>query len=494
MSNNAEMSKFNAARLFWGSCISLIATSVAFAVLADIMGTLKSQFILTNYEVGMIAGAATWGFTVSIFVIGPLVDAIGMKRTVWIAFIGHAIGVLLMIFASGFWTLFFGALILAMGNGTVEAFGNPLVATIYPEEKTKKLNQFHVWFPGGIVIGGLICFFLGRFGILSWQLRLAIILVPTLVYGYLFLPEKFPATERVQSGISFGEMVKATLFRPLFLLLFFAMMLTASMELGPNRWIPSILQSGGIPGILVLVWISGLMAVLRFFAGPVVKRLSPTGLLLSSAVLAGIGLYGLSYSESIIPAFITATVFALGVCYFWPTMLGVTSERVPKGGAMALAFMGGIGMLIVGIITTPYMGKIADNFLPDKLPAVETRVCLQEAVNTFPGLKSAAKGEQGKDIQAAIDSAAAVLEKSSGSADSSLPHPDTANALRGIIGLGIDSPVVDKAKAILNPAENYGGRMSFRYTAFLAIILILIFGGLYLRDRAKGGYKAEKIK
>lgn len=485
--------KFNSARLFWGSCVSLIATSVAFAVMADIMGTLKSHFVLTNYEVGMIAGAATWGFTVSIFVIGPLVDAIGMKRTVWIAFVGHAVGVLMMIFSGGFWGLFFGALILAMGNGTVEAFGNPLVATIYPEEKTRKLNQFHVWFPGGIVIGGLICYFLSQIGIFSWQLRLAVILVPTLVYGILFIPEKFPATERVQSGISFGEMVKATLFRPLFLILFFAMMLTASIELGPNRWIPSILQSGGIPGILVLVWISGLMAVLRFFAGPVVKRLSPTGLLLASAVLAGIGLYGLSYSESIVPAFITATIFALGVCYFWPTMLGVTSERVPKGGAMALAFMGGIGMLIVGLITTPYMGKIADHFLPDKLPAVETQACLQEAIDSFPALKAAAKGDQGKDIQAAIDTAAAVLKKKADNAGGVLPHPDTANALRTIIGLGVKSPVVDKAKSILDPAENYGGRMSFRYTAFLGLILLLIFGGLYLRDRSKGGYKAEKI-
>ncbi|MCK4763960.1 MAG: MFS transporter [Candidatus Aminicenantes bacterium] len=486
--------KFSPARLFWGSCISLIATSVAFAVMADIMGALKSHFILTNYEVGMIAGAATWGFTVSIFVIGPLVDAIGMKRTVWIAFAGHVTGVLMMIFAGGFWTLFFGALVLAMGNGTVEAFGNPLVTTIYPREKTKKLNQFHVWFPGGIVIGGLICFALTKAGIMSWQLRLGIILIPAVIYGFLFLPQKFPATERVQSGISFAEMAKATLLRPLFLLLFFAMMLTASMELGPNRWIPSILQAGGIPGILVLVWISGLMAVLRFFAGPVIKKLSPTGLLLASAVLAGIGLYGLSYSETIIPAFITATVFALGVCYFWPTMLGVTSERVPKGGAMALAFMGGIGMLIVGIITTPQMGKIADNFLPDKLPAIETRTCLQEAVDTFPALKAAAKGDQGKDIQAAIDIVNGVLEKQNQSADSILPHPETANALRSIIGLGVDSPVVGKAKAILNPAENFGGRMSFRYTAFLGILLILIFGGLYLRDRARGGYKAEKIK
>jgi MFS family permease len=493
MSKDLTISKTLQSRLFLGSCMSLIATSVAFAVLADILASLKAEFILTNYEVGLIAGASTWGFTVSIFILGPLVDAIGMKRIAWLAFAGHLVGVLVMIFASGFWSLFWGALILAVGNGTVEAFGNPLVATIYPDKKTLKLNQFHVWFPGGIVIGGLVCFALSKLGILSWQLRLGVILIPTFIYGYLFLGQKFPPTERVQSGLSFKDMVKGTLFRPLFLLLFFAMMLTASMELGPNRWIPSILEAGGIPGILILVWISGLMAVLRFFAGPVIKRLSPTGLLLTSAILAGIGLFALSYSENIITAFIAATVFALGVCYFWPTMLGVTSERVPRGGAMALALMGGIGMLIVGLIATPQMGKIADNFLPDKLELVQTRDCLQKAVDTFPALASSAKGEQGKDILQAVDLAKSVLGKMFAEGGTDLPHPDTANALRAIIGLGIESPVVDEAKTILNPAENYGGRISFRYTAFLAIILILIFGAMYVRDRRKGGYQAEKI-
>lgn len=277
----------NPARLFLGSCLALIATSVSFAVLADIIGSLKADFVLTNLDVGWIVGAGTWGFTISIFVLGPLCDALGMRRLVWFAFLCHTVGVLLMIFAQGFWTLFAGALVLSMGNGTVEAVCNPLVATIHPDRKTEKLNQFHVWFPGGIVIGGLICFGLGQIHIVSWQIRLALILVPTATYGFLFLGQKFPVTERVQSGVSFGGMWKATLLRPLFLILLFCMMITASLELGPNRWIPSILKAGGIAGILVLVWINGLMAVLRFFAGPVAKRLSPTGILVVSAVLPG---------------------------------------------------------------------------------------------------------------------------------------------------------------------------------------------------------------
>ncbi|MFQ5807862.1 MAG: sugar MFS transporter, partial [Phycisphaerae bacterium] len=332
-------------RLFVGSCFALTATSVCFGVVGASMGALKEQFILSNEQVGWIGGAALWGFTISIFVLGPLCDVLGMRNLLRFALLCHAVGTLLMIFATGFWMLFFGALILALGNGTVEAACNPLVATIYPYEKTKKLNQFHVWFPGGIVIGGVAAYLLDQVGLTNWQVKLALILVPTVIYGLIFAGQKFPATERVQSGVSFGGMVQGALLRPLFLILLACMAITASLELGPNRWVPAVLEAGGIPGILVLAYISGLMAVLRFFAGPVVYRLSPTGILVASAVLSGAGLYWLSFAETTVMAFLSATVFAVGVCYFWPTMLGVTSERVPKSGALGLALMGGMGML-----------------------------------------------------------------------------------------------------------------------------------------------------
>ena len=492
----------NSGRLFLGSCFALIATSVNFAVIAGIMGALKTQFILTNEQVGDIAGAATFGFTISIFVLGPLVDVLGMKREMWFAFLCHAAGVLLMVFAKDYWMLWSGALVLSIGNGTVEAVCNPLVATVYPDQKTRKLNQFHVWFPGGIVLGGLACFALGQVGVVSWKLRLCLILIPAVIYGILFLGQKFPATERVQSGLSFGDMVKGALLRPLFILLFFCMMITASLELGPGRWIPSILEAGGILGILVLAYINGIMAVLRFFAGPVIRRLSPTGLLLASAILAGIGLFFLSYSESGIAAFGSATIFALGVCYFWPTMLGVTSERVPKGGALALALMGGIGMAAVGIFTAPQMGRLADKYLPDKLPAPETKVLMQDVVATFPGYEAKAEGKLGEDIKAAVAAAQGVV--SAVEKTGQLPHPATANALREIIkakpavanavgGEKPETPLVNKAESLLNPADNYGGRMSFRKVAPFAIILIIVFGALYITDRARGGYKQEHI-
>jgi MFS family permease len=482
-------SGFNPGRLFLGSQFALVATAVAFAVVAATMGALKEHFVLTNEQVGWIAGAATWGFTISIFIFGPLCDALGMKLLLRLAFIGHAVGVLIMVFAGGFTMLFIGALTISMGNGLVEAACNPLVATIYPDKKTQMLNRFHVWFPGGIVIGGLASYLLDTAGVGLWQVKLSLVLIPTVIYGVLFLGQKFPATERLQSGISFGQMVKETVLRPLFLLLFLCMMMTASMELGPNRWVPAVLESVGIPGILVLVWINLLMAILRFYAGPVVHRLSPTGILFASAIVSGLGLLWLSYTDSLAMALVAGTVFAVGVCYFWPTMLGVTSERVPKGGALALALMGGIGMAIVGLVTSPMMGKIMDEHM--MLPPEKTVSALQTASATFPQLKVTAKGRTGDDIDAALRAANEVIvEKATTGA---LPEIKTANALRSVIAAAPTSEAAKEAKAVLGPAENKGGQIAFRYVAPLSIILAVIFGVLYFRDRAHGGYKVERL-
>lgn len=489
--SDGALSGVNSGRLFLGSCLALISTSVAFAVVGDIMGSLKTAFVLTNEQVGQVGGAALWGFTLSIIVLGPLCDFFGMKNLLRFSFICHLVGPLLMITSKGFGQLFIGALVLALGNGTVEAACNPLVATIYPNTKTKMFNRFHVWFPGGIVIGGLLCFALGQMGVMSYQVRLGLIIIPTIIYGFLFLGQKFPVTERVQSGISFGGMVKATVGRPLFIVLFLCMGITASLELGPNRWIPSILQAGGMHGILVLVWISGLMAVLRFFAGPIVHKLSPTGMLVSSAILTGIGLYGLSFAETIGMALATATVFALGVCYFWPTMLGVVAERVPKGGAMALALMGGMGMLASGMFASPWLGKEADVYLPEKLQLVETTAVMEKVAVVFPDLQAQAPDVQKTDFDPSITAVNGVLAKIK--ADGKLPHPDTANALRAVIGAGANDPVVGEAQNILNPADNFGGRMAFRALAPLSLIIVVVFGYLFVDDKRKGGYKTEQI-
>jgi len=490
--------EIHAPRLFKASCLSLISTSVAFGVITSMMGDFKDVFALSNAEAGWIGGAALWGFTISIFVFGPLVDAIGMKKLMRFSFLCHLAGPLVMIFANSFRTLFAGALIIALANGTVEALCNPLVATIYPDKKTEKLNQFHVWFPGGIVIGGLLSFFIAKVSadtwtsmpLAAWQLKLALILIPTVIYGVLFAGQKFPVTERVKSGLSFGDMVKETFFRPMFIVLFIAMSLTATLELGPGRWMNEVMKSamnfaGPNAGILVLVYGSGLMAVLRFFAGHAIAKFSPTGLLTFSAILSGIGLMALTFASGALAILVSATAFYVGVCYFWPTMLGVTAERVPKGGSLALAMLGGWGMAVVGLVAVPIMGMIADGYGHTRLPEAETRVCV---VQGAASIALVSESENPKALAQAKDIVALVC-----SASDDLPKGDTAKALRAIAKYVPDSIAGLQAKEILTPADSYGGIMSFRWVASLAVVLTVIFGVMYAKDKARGGYKAESI-
>ncbi len=489
-------------RLFIGSCMALIATAVAFATIGAIMLALKREFILTNAEVGYIGGAALWGFAVSQVIFAPLCDTLGMRYLLRLAFVGHAAGVIIMIMSTGFWGLFIGALIIALGNGLVEAACNPLVATLFPDDKTVKLNQFHVWFPGGIVIGGVAAYLLDLVGIGTWEIKLALILIPTAVYAYLMLGQKFPPTENVQAGVSMKQMFKATFTTPFMLLLLFCMAITASTELGPNRWVPAVLEAGGMPGILVLVWISGLMAVLRYKAGVVVHRISPTGILFVSAIVSAVGLLWLSYAESLGVAFVAATIFAVGICYFWPTMLGVVSERVPRSGALGLGLMGAIGMGIVGIFTAPQMGAVADQYAHEYLVEENlgsTLAVFETVAEAYPPLAEQAEGAFQDQITSASQTAQDVLQTYETS--NTLPEPAAANALRVIIDseaavLETDpesTVIIDQARAVLNPADNYGGRISFRFVVPFTCLLIVIFGVLYWRDRKAGGYKITKI-
>ena len=499
-SSTASGQELHRKRLFFASCMALIATSVAFAVVGNVMNPLKAEFVLTNAEVGWIGGAALWGFSVSMIIFGPMCDKIGFKPILIGAFIAHLIGPLLMIAATGFWMLFAGAWIIAFGNGLVEAATNPLVVALYPDNKTTRLNQFHVWFPGGIVLGGVAGWLLGQAGVTAWEVQIALVLIPTVIYGFLVIRETFPPTENVQAGISIGEMFRATFSSPFMWLLLFCMALMASTELGPNRWIPAVLQAGGIPGILVLVWISGLMAVLRYNAGTFVERFSPTGLLLGSAILSAGGLFWLSYAETTLMAFVSATVFAFGVCFFWPTMLGVTSERVPRSGALGLGLMGGVGMLVVGVVTSPWMGSVADQRANEVLPPEQTVTVLEQVNETFPGVTEQAPEDFQGYITRATDATQTALAQYEDAGE--LPAPETMNALRAVIDAGTavgatDSEqandLISDAQQLLGPADNYGGRMSFRAIVPFTSLLIVIFAVLYYRDRKQGGYKVEKI-
>lgn len=352
-------------QLFTASCLSLLVTSLSFGIRAGILGDLGIRFQLSGSELATIAATAFWGFPLAIVIGGFVVDIIGMKRLLVMAFIFHLAGIILTITATGYWTLFISTLLIGIANGTVEAACNPLVAALFPDNKTTKLNHFHLWFPGGIVIGALIVFGLNKLGV-GWQIEVAIMLIPTLIYGYLFSKLKFPVTERVAAGVSNAEMYKS-IFTRLFLFMILCMFGTAITELFTGQWIDVLLKNVTDNPILLLATETGVMVVGRAFAGPVVKRFSPQGVLLISAVLASLGLYLLGHTTGNM-IFVGALVFGMGVCYFWPTMLGYVAENMPKTGAVGMNLMGGAGMFAVSLYMI-FMGKHYDELVAGKLPS-----------------------------------------------------------------------------------------------------------------------------
>jgi fucose permease len=505
----ANLEGINRYRLFVGICLALVPTGASFALVSNILIQLKEEFILTNYQVGLIGGAALWGMAISLLFIGPMLEGFGLKRATWFAFLGHLLGLTIMIAAvtmvgspSAFWVLMLGAATLAMGNGMIEVGGNPLVAALYPEEKTVRLNYFHAWFPLGIVAGGLIGFAMANFGgaLGYWPWQLAVIYIPILVYGAMVLPQKFPRTENAAAGLPVGEMFRYTFTSPLFLLILAMMALAISIELGTNRWVPAILEAVGMHGILVLVWISGWMVVLRFLAAPIVERLSPPGMLAGTSVLTAVGLYLMSFAGTLGTALLASTLFAWGIAFFFPTIVGLVSERLPRTGSLGIVLTAGVGLGAAGAIGVPVMGSIADHYLAEALDPAATVSVLEGVEQQFPaylqladGQDAATRGYRERDVRDALGATQAALtayrERGEVASDA------TANALRAIMASGVPGePLVGQAAAILQPAEAYGGQTSLRVIAPFALILTLVFGAMYVMDRRRGGYRIERIQ
>ncbi|TMI75075.1 MAG: MFS transporter [Bacteroidetes bacterium] len=369
------MQAVNKNQLFVGSCLALLVTSLSFGIRAGLLGTWGSEFNLDKAQIAAIAATAFWGFPLAVIIGGVIVDVIGMKRLLMIAFLFHLSGILLTVFAGSlgnpFWALFSSTLLIGIANGTVEAACNPLIASMYSDNKTTKLNHFHLWFPGGIVIGTLLVYFLGQKvagtdNISNWKMLVSLMLIPAVLYGFIFMRQKFPVTERVASGISTAEMYKS-LANPLFIFMIILMFGTAITELFTGQWIGVLLNNVSNNAILILTVSTGVMAVGRAFAGPIVHRLAPQGVLLMSAILATIGLYLLGHTSGDM-IFVGALVFGMGVCYFWPCMLGFVSEYLPKTGAVGINLMGGAGMFAVSVYMM-FMGGHYDKLIADKLPA-----------------------------------------------------------------------------------------------------------------------------
>ena len=320
----------------------------------------------------------------------------------------HLVGIVLLLLAKDYISLFIANVFIGLGNGSVEAACNPLVTALFPEKKTKMLNRFHVWFPGGIVIGSLLAALVMDQLNLPWQVLVGLLFIPLAIYGFLFFGQRIPETERVASGVTYKEMMRnvgapvtitlAVIFMILvatnasisaaitssyslpiiivaivavaiiiegrmvnkitllFPFIFFCMLLTASTELGTTQWINALLADNGIHPMIILAVVTGLMAVGRYFAGGLIHRLNPPGVLLGSAIFSVAGLYLLSISTGPLMTVSSAAVFAVGVCYFWPTMIGVASEYVPKSGALGMSILGGAGFVATSMVL-PIMGK-----------------------------------------------------------------------------------------------------------------------------------------
>jgi MFS family permease len=425
-------------KLFLLSCMALAATGIAFGIRSFINPALQKAFFDPFHAanatelVGGATASVALGFALSIFIGSPLCDVLGMGRMLGIFALLFTVGTLGVILAPPsanvytiIWSSFF---IVGLGQGMVEAVINPLIATLYPDDKTHKLNVLHAWWPGGIIIGTLVGSGLNSAG-LDWKIQLIVCLIPVIVTGFLLIGTRFPPTERTAAGVSTAEMWKEAL-KPLYIVLILCMLFTAASELAPGQWVQSMLtRLVHFQGILLLTYVSALMFVMRHFAGSLAHRLSPIGLMWFSCLLAAIGLYMLGSATSPATGILAATIWGVGVCYMWPTMLGITSERFPKGGAVLMGLMGCAGNISFFYVV-PYLGRVFDN-----------------------AKVAAAGGAQAYDAIKGL--------------------PETDPTMNGIL--------------------SEASKQAFHTVAIFPAILLVVFGAWWLWDKSRGGYKAERL-
>jgi len=355
----------NRSALFNGSCFALITTAFTFAIRAGILPQLGEQFGLSAEQLGFINSMWFLGFPISMIIGGLVYHTFGPANIMRVAFVAHTLGILLTIYAGGYTTLLISTLFIGFGNGCTEAACNPMIADMYSGDKMNKmLNRFHMWFPGGIMLGAIISNIMTSMGGVmgAWQTQMWVLMIPTVIYAVLFYGKAFPKP-KVEGVTSLAENFKS-MISPVFLFLFFTMALTAITEFGPQQWVNIVLSKSGANAMLILALTTGIMAVGRFFAGPVVAKLGQTGVLLSGAILATIGIYLFSVVTGGV-AYFAAIIFALGVCYFWPVMIGAVAQRVPLSGALGMSIIGGVGMFSTAIFQ-PIIGGWIDGNMASK--------------------------------------------------------------------------------------------------------------------------------
>lgn len=356
MESSTATSNVNANRLFYASCFALITTAFSFAIAAGILDQLKTELELKASQAGLITSMWFAGFPIAMVIGGLIYHKVGGKAIMQFAFFAHTIGIILLIFSENYIGLLVANLLIGLGNGCTEAACNPMIADAYKGNRmSKMLNRFHMWFPGGIAVGSLLSNFMTDFGIMGQQ-QVWLLLIPALIYAYLFFGQTWPKATIEEAATISGNL--KGMFTPLFLFIALCMALTAISEFGPNQWVGLILSKSGAEPTLILALTAGLMAVARYFGGDMVKRFDQTGVLLGSAVLATIGIYLFSTQTGAM-AYVAAIIFALGIAYFWPNMIGLAATKTPRTGALGMSVIGAIGMFSTSIFQ-PIIGGWID--------------------------------------------------------------------------------------------------------------------------------------
>ena len=355
MENNTQAP--NANRLFYGSCFALITTAFSFSIRAGVLPELGEVFDLNAKQLGDISSMWFFGFPIAMIMGGLTYHTIGPKKIMQFAFFAHTLGVVLTIFSGGYWGLMISTLLIGLGNGCTEAACNPMIADSATGKKMNTLlNRFHMWFPGGIVLGSLISYAMIEMN-LGWQAQYWVILIPTVIYAFLFFGQVFPKPS-VQATASLKGNLKG-MANPIFIFIAICMAMTAITEFVPSQWVQLVLAKSGAEPMLILALITGIMAIGRYFGGDFVHKFDQTGVLLTSAVLATLGIFLLSTQTGTM-IYVAAIVFALGVCYFWPNMIGFVAEKIPKSGALGMSIVGAIGMFMTANMQ-PVFGIWIDN-------------------------------------------------------------------------------------------------------------------------------------
>ena len=500
--NSEGVSSSNAQRLLWAGFMAILAAGVGFSVRGAILGQWADRYGFTMTELGQITGGGFVGAGLIILAGSFIADKVGYGKLMALAFLAHFSSAVLTlatgtVYASAgkdaaFYCLYFGMFLFAVGNGICEAVVNPLVATLFPANKSHYLNILHAGWPGGLIIGGLIAYFMNpdKQEPVHWMIQMSLFLIPVVLYGVMLLGQKFPKSEASDAGVSYGVMI-AQLFFPLMLILLVLHALVGYVELGTDSWIAKItgsIMDSPQKGLLLLVYTSGLMFVLRFFAGPIVHRISPLGLLFVSSLLGFVGLQLLGSADSIILCVLAVTVYACGKTFLWPTMLAVASERFPKGGAITIGALGGFGMLSAGLLGGPGIGFKQDynatyqlqkssKDVYEKYKAEGPNSFLGYTVVGLDGAKVRVLNDEGKDLARANE-----ILKTAGKPEEKLAGWwDTAKT------------TADGDKKLVNEAVLYGGRQALKLTSFVPLVMAGLYLLLILYFRATGGYKAVQL-